>query len=198
MPRRLLLITLAAAAVLAGAAPWRQSPRHRHIARTSSDRPSTAASPAIRWLCRAAMAAGCTWVPRSRNSSPRTDSSLSDSTFGRTRELHEPYEQRSISRRTGRLSDADCVRAHGTSRKPILIGVSEGAGLRCSPRPIRKTKPYIAGVIGLGLPDLNELGGAERRGDLRDARAAERAAIQRRGHRVTSRPGAACRDSFDA
>lgn len=42
--------------------------------------------------------------------------------------------------------------------KPILIGVSEGAGLSVLAATDPDTKTAIAGVIGLGLPDLNELG----------------------------------------
>jgi alpha-beta hydrolase superfamily lysophospholipase len=41
---------------------------------------------------------------------------------------------------------------------PILIGVSEGAGLSVLAATDPRTKAAIAGVIGLGLPDLNELG----------------------------------------
>ena len=48
--------------------------------------------------------------------------------------------------------------ARATSRKPILIGVSEGAGLSVLAATDPQTKREIAGVIGLGLPDLNELG----------------------------------------
>jgi dienelactone hydrolase len=48
--------------------------------------------------------------------------------------------------------------SHGTSRKPILIGVSEGAGLSVLAATDAHTKAALAGVIGLGLPDLNELG----------------------------------------
>jgi alpha-beta hydrolase superfamily lysophospholipase len=44
------------------------------------------------------------------------------------------------------------------SRKPILIGVSEGAGLSVLAATNPGTKRDIAGVIGLGLPDKNELG----------------------------------------
>jgi len=44
-----------------------------------------------------------------------------------------------------------------TGRKPILIGVSEGAGLSVLAATDPQTKAGIAGVIGLGLPDLNEL-----------------------------------------
>ncbi len=43
-------------------------------------------------------------------------------------------------------------------RKPILIGVSEGAGLSVLAATDPRTKAAIAGVVGLGLPDLNELG----------------------------------------
>ena len=46
----------------------------------------------------------------------------------------------------------------GSGKKPILIGVSEGAGLSVLAAADRETKPLIAGVIGLGLPDANELG----------------------------------------
>lgn len=48
--------------------------------------------------------------------------------------------------------------ARGTTRKPILIGVSEGAGLSVLAATDPQTKRSIAGVIGVGLPDLNELG----------------------------------------
>ena len=44
-----------------------------------------------------------------------------------------------------------------TGKKPILIGVSEGAGLSVLAATDARTKAGIAGVIGLGLPDLNEL-----------------------------------------
>jgi fermentation-respiration switch protein FrsA (DUF1100 family) len=47
--------------------------------------------------------------------------------------------------------------ARGSSRKPILIGVSEGAGLSVLAATDPETKGAIAGVIGLGLPDMNEL-----------------------------------------
>jgi len=48
--------------------------------------------------------------------------------------------------------------ARTSSRKPILIGVSEGAGLSVLAATDPHTKSGLAGVIGLGLPDLNELG----------------------------------------
>jgi pimeloyl-ACP methyl ester carboxylesterase len=43
-------------------------------------------------------------------------------------------------------------------RKPVLIGVSEGAGLSVLAATDPETKSAIAGVIGLGLPNINELG----------------------------------------
>jgi len=45
-----------------------------------------------------------------------------------------------------------------TGRKPILVGVSEGAGLSVLAATEPETKAVLAGVIGLGLPDRNELG----------------------------------------
>ena len=48
--------------------------------------------------------------------------------------------------------------AQGCAQKPILIGVSEGAGLSLLAATDPQTKAAIAGVVGLGLPDLNELG----------------------------------------
>jgi fermentation-respiration switch protein FrsA (DUF1100 family) len=44
-----------------------------------------------------------------------------------------------------------------TGRKPILIGVSEGAGLSVLAAAAPETKGVFGGVIGLGLPDHNEL-----------------------------------------
>ena len=48
--------------------------------------------------------------------------------------------------------------SHGSNEKPILIGVSEGAGLSVLAATDPRMKTAIAGVIGLGLPDRNELG----------------------------------------
>ena len=48
--------------------------------------------------------------------------------------------------------------AQGGARKPILVGVSEGAGLSVLAATDPKTKTAIGGVIGLGLPNTNELG----------------------------------------
>jgi alpha-beta hydrolase superfamily lysophospholipase len=45
-----------------------------------------------------------------------------------------------------------------TGQKPILIGVSEGAGLSVLAATNPETKAAIGGIIGLGLPDRNELG----------------------------------------
>jgi fermentation-respiration switch protein FrsA (DUF1100 family) len=44
-----------------------------------------------------------------------------------------------------------------TGRKPILIGVSEGAGLSVLAAADPETKAVLGGVVGLGLPDRNEL-----------------------------------------
>jgi Bacterial virulence protein (VirJ) len=48
--------------------------------------------------------------------------------------------------------------ARGVTRKPILIGVSEGAGLSVLAATDPQTRSAIGGVLGLGLPNLNELG----------------------------------------
>ncbi len=48
--------------------------------------------------------------------------------------------------------------AQVTHKKPVLIGVSEGAGLSVLAATDPQTKAAIAGVIGVGLPDLSELG----------------------------------------
>jgi fermentation-respiration switch protein FrsA (DUF1100 family) len=48
--------------------------------------------------------------------------------------------------------------AQGAAAKPILVGVSEGAGLSVLAATDPATKGVIAGVIGLGLPNINELG----------------------------------------
>lgn len=45
-----------------------------------------------------------------------------------------------------------------TAKKPILIGVSEGAGLSVLATTDPRTKADVRGIIGVGLPDLNELG----------------------------------------
>jgi fermentation-respiration switch protein FrsA (DUF1100 family) len=52
---------------------------------------------------------------------------------------------------------ADYAR-RGSAERPILIGISEGAGLSVLAATDPGTKSAIAGVIGLGLPNLNELG----------------------------------------
>jgi fermentation-respiration switch protein FrsA (DUF1100 family) len=48
--------------------------------------------------------------------------------------------------------------ARGSAKKPVLIGVSEGAGLSILAATDPETRRAIAGVIALGLPDLSELG----------------------------------------
>jgi fermentation-respiration switch protein FrsA (DUF1100 family) len=48
--------------------------------------------------------------------------------------------------------------ARGGSQKPILVGVSEGAGLSVLAATDPLTRDAIAGIVGLGLPEINELG----------------------------------------
>jgi hypothetical protein len=48
--------------------------------------------------------------------------------------------------------------ARGAARKPILVGVSEGAGLSVLAATDPRTQEAIAGVLALGLPEINELG----------------------------------------
>jgi pimeloyl-ACP methyl ester carboxylesterase len=48
--------------------------------------------------------------------------------------------------------------ARGASERPILVGVSEGAGLSVLAAADPAVKPLIRGVVTLGLPDRNELG----------------------------------------
>ena len=52
---------------------------------------------------------------------------------------------------------ADFV-ATGSRMRPILIGVSEGAGLSVLAATDPTTRSVIGGVLALGLPDVNELG----------------------------------------
>jgi fermentation-respiration switch protein FrsA (DUF1100 family) len=60
----------------------------------------------------------------------------------------EPGDFKALAAFAGRAS----------SQKPVLIGVSEGAGLSVLAATDPATRDAIAGVIGLGLPNLNELG----------------------------------------
>lgn len=60
----------------------------------------------------------------------------------------EPGDYRALAEYAGR----------GGSSKPVLIGVSEGAGLSVLAATDPATQQAIAGVLGLGLPDVNELG----------------------------------------
>jgi hypothetical protein len=47
--------------------------------------------------------------------------------------------------------------SHGARAKPILVGISEGAGLSVLAASDPLTRESIGGVIGIGLPDRNEL-----------------------------------------
>lgn len=46
----------------------------------------------------------------------------------------------------------------GSAARPVLAGISEGAGLSVLAAADPGLKPQIQGVLGLGLPDQNELG----------------------------------------
>jgi len=48
--------------------------------------------------------------------------------------------------------------ARSGSGRPLLVGVSEGAGLSVLAAAAPEVQPRVAGVVALGLPDLNELG----------------------------------------
>jgi fermentation-respiration switch protein FrsA (DUF1100 family) len=48
--------------------------------------------------------------------------------------------------------------AEGGSARPLLVGVSEGAGLAALAATDAALQPAVLGVVGLGLGDLNELG----------------------------------------
>jgi alpha-beta hydrolase superfamily lysophospholipase len=48
--------------------------------------------------------------------------------------------------------------AKGRRVKPILVGVSEGAGLSVLAATDPSVKAAVSGLVALGLPDLNELG----------------------------------------
>jgi alpha-beta hydrolase superfamily lysophospholipase len=48
--------------------------------------------------------------------------------------------------------------ARGSSGRPVLVGVSEGAGLSVLAATDSDTRARIGGVVALGLPDVNELG----------------------------------------
>lgn len=75
---------------------------------------------------------------------------LSSFTSGGTtlRETDVPVDFRALIARAARA----------TAHKPILVGVSEGAGLSVLAASDPETQRSISGVIALGLPDRNELG----------------------------------------
>lgn len=75
---------------------------------------------------------------------------LSSFTSGKTtvREQDEPGDYRALA----------LFAAGSGGKKPILAGVSEGAGLSVLAATDSGTQGLISGVIALGLPDINELG----------------------------------------
>jgi hypothetical protein len=70
------------------------------------------------------------------------------SSAGALRPEDEPADYKQLLARAARASH----------RKPTLIGVSEGAGLSVLAAADPGIRPLISGVVGLGLPNLNELG----------------------------------------
>src|SRR4030095_10718768 len=48
--------------------------------------------------------------------------------------------------------------ARATGKRASLVGVSEGGGLSLLAATDARTKTLITGVVGVGLPDVNELG----------------------------------------
>jgi hypothetical protein len=48
--------------------------------------------------------------------------------------------------------------ARGSSERPLLVGVSEGAGLSVLAATAPRTRDAISGIVALGLPEVNELG----------------------------------------
>jgi hypothetical protein len=73
----------------------------------------------------------------------------------------------SFSSNGGTLQESDVIEDYATlikyvgqsgKRSPLLIGVSEGAGLSVLAGTGKDVKPFIDGVIGIGLGNMNELG----------------------------------------
>jgi fermentation-respiration switch protein FrsA (DUF1100 family) len=50
------------------------------------------------------------------------------------------------------------ARESGSARLPVLVGVSEGAGLSVLAATGDRVKTKVRGVVGIGLPEKNELG----------------------------------------
>jgi type IV secretory pathway VirJ component len=64
----------------------------------------------------------------------------------------------SMADETGDYRAFASLAAGSTRAKPILVGISEGAGLSVLAATDPATKAAIAGVVVVGLPDVNELG----------------------------------------
>ena len=79
------------------------------------------------------------------------------------------------------------------------MGVSEGAGLSVLAATDPLTKTETLGVVGLGLPDLNELGWRWKGlADLPDTQSSERADLQRGRYRREHRADSPRRHPLDA
>jgi dienelactone hydrolase len=66
-----------------------------------------------------------------------------------------PLRVEDVPRDYGALVD---YAAQGAPGRPLLVGVSEGAGLSVLAATAPEVQPRVAGVVVLGLPDQNELG----------------------------------------
>jgi len=66
-----------------------------------------------------------------------------------------PLRVEDVPRDYGALLD---YAAQGAPGRPLLVGVSEGAGLSVLAATAPEVQSRVAGVVALGLPDLNELG----------------------------------------
>src|SRR5262245_64337576 len=52
---------------------------------------------------------------------------------------------------------SDCAR-RTSGKKPLLFGVSEGADLSFLAATDPRLKALVTGIVGVGMPDINELG----------------------------------------
>ena len=105
------------------------------------------------------MAAGFTSDRMLRSCLRRTGASSSGSMSRRISRALPPRRRRcSAADEPSDLKTISDYANQYSPSKPILIGISEGAGLSVLAAADSITQRSIAGVIGIGLPDRNELG----------------------------------------
>ena len=161
---------------------------------------STACAAAIRSSSRAATAAGSTLA----RTSPRSLAAKGFFVVGFDAKAYlesftSAWSYAAARGRARRLPRPGRLRGARPARRPILIGVSEGAGLSVLAATDPLTKPRSPASIGLGLPDLNELGWRWRDAliyvthGMPNEPTFSAATIVEQG-----RAGAACRDPFHA